>query len=88
MWFSSNFQYLWIYTEHPRPHVLLKATEWLQQSVSAENLHASKSYNLSPVCTLDWLRAITLTKEAFFPLLPLPPPCLLPFSLPCVKLIL
>lgn len=61
------FMYLWIYTEHPRPHVLLKGTEWLQQSVSVENLHGNKSYNLSPVCTLDWLRAITLTKKEFLP---------------------
>lgn len=45
-------------------HVLLQRTEWLQQSVSAENLHGNKSYNLSPVCTLDWLKAITLTKKA------------------------
>lgn len=61
------FMDLWIYTEHPRSHVLQKGTEWLQQSVSAENLHGNKSYNLSPVCTLDWLRAITLTKKAVFP---------------------
>lgn len=59
-----------------RPHVLLKGTEWLQQSVSVENLHGNKSYNLSSVCTLDWLRAITLTKKAFFP------PSYSSFSLP------
>lgn len=43
-------------------------TEWLQQSVSVgkKNLHGNKSYNLSAVCTLDWLRAITPTKKAFF----------------------
>lgn len=34
---------------------------------SAENLHGNKSYNLSPVCTLDWLKAITMTKKAFPP---------------------
>lgn len=54
-----------------------------------KNLHGNKSYNLSAVCTLDWLRAITPTKKAFFfshstlllllPAIPL---------LPCVKLIL
>lgn len=55
-----------IYAEHPRPHFLLKEIEWLQQSVSVENLHGNKSYNLFLVCTLDWLRAITLTKKAFF----------------------
>lgn len=36
-----------------------------------KNLHGNKSYNLSTVCTLDWLRAITPTKKAFF-FLPLP----------------
>lgn len=62
--------------------------EWHRQSVSVENLHWNKSYNLSPVCTLDWLRAITLTKKTFFPLLLLSPSCFLPSSWPCVKLTL
>lgn len=53
---------------------LLRGREWLRQSVSVENLHGNKSHNLSQVCTLDWLRAITLTKKAFF----FPPLFLLP----------
>lgn len=52
------------FIQNTRPHVLLQRTEWLQP---AENLHGNKSYNLSPVCTLDWLKAITLTKKAFPP---------------------
>ena len=68
---------------------LLRGREWLRQSVSVENLHGNKSHNLSQVCTLDWLRAITLTKKSiFFFSSPLPPPCLLPSSQPRVKLIL
>lgn len=69
----------------------MEEVRWHQQSVSVENLHGNKSYNLSPVCTLDWLRAITPTKKTFFPLLLLfllSPPCLLSSSRPCVKLIL
>ena len=54
------------FIQNIRPHVLLQRTEWLQP---AENLHGNKSYNLSPVCTLDWLKAITLTKKAFPPFL-------------------
>lgn len=66
------------FIQNTRPHVLLQRTEWLQP---AENLHGNKSYNLSPVCTLDWLKAITLTKKAS-------PPSSSSFSLPYVKLIL
>lgn len=74
------------------PHVLLRgnrmaAAKRLRRK--KKNLHGNKSYNLSTVCTLDWLRAITPTKKAFFfshsplPLLPSAIPLL-----PCVKLIL